>query len=430
MSPDSHTLTASGAPTATSTQPPCRSCGGTHLASLLDLGEMPLADRLLTESMLADPEPRYPLELAFCPDCALVQITCTVPPEDLFCRDYPYYSSFSPALLAHSRNNARALYESRRLDGDSLVVEIASNDGYLLKNFVEWGVPVLGIDPAEGPVRSALEAGVRSWCRFFGPETAEAVIDEHGKADVVIGNNVLAHVADTNGFVASIARVLKDDGVASIEMPYVRDLIDHVEFDTIYHEHLCYFSLTALDRLFRPHGLHLQDVFRLPIHGGSLRIHVGHADAPSAAVTNMLAEERRLGLDTVGFYRDFADRVTALKAETMGLLRRLKADGARIAAYGAAAKGATLINAFGIDAGLVDYVVDRNHHKHGRYMPGMRLPIRPVDALREDAPDYLLLLAWNFADEIMAQQAAFAKQGGRFIVPIPHPRILSGSEEH
>jgi SAM-dependent methyltransferase len=353
-----------------------------------------------------------------------VQILETVPPEVLFCDDYPYYSSFSPALLEHSRENALGLIEARKLTSDSLVVELASNDGYLLKNYVEKGIPVLGIDPAEGPAKAAEEIGVPTQIAFFTVEKAKELADAGQQADVIHGNNVLAHVADTNGFVAGIATLLKPTGVAVIEMPYVVDLIDHREFDTIYHEHLCYFSLTALDKLFRRHGLFINDVKRLPIHGGSLRIFAEKQEATGASVRDMLKTEQDRGVDTAKFYEDFSHRVLGVKDKLLGILEGLKRDGKTIAAYGAAAKGSTLINYMGIGTELIDFVVDRNVHKQGLYMPGQHIPILAPEALMEKKPDYTLLLTWNFKDEILEQQAAYRAQGGQFIVPIPDPVIV------
>ncbi len=410
----------------------CRSCGDTQLAPVLHLGETPLADRLLTESMLTEPEPMFPLTLHYCARCGLVQIAECVAPEQLFCEDYPYYSSFSDALLKHSRDNVVELIERRKLGADSLAVELASNDGYLLKNFVEHGIPVLGIDPADGPAKAAQDAGVETMCTFFTEPLARELVSGGRRADVIIGNNVLAHVPDLNGFVGGIKILLKEDGVAVIEVPYVKDLIDHCEFDTIYHEHLCYFSVTALRHLFARHDLSLNDVRRLPIHGGSLRLFVGHKKEVSPAVEALWDEERAAGVNEVRYYEDFAQRVEQIRVSLWELLRGLKADGRRIAAYGAAAKGATLINYVGIGTELIDFVVDRNTHKQGRFMPGQHLPIHSCETLLSERPDYCLMLAWNFADEIMSQQAAYLDGGGRFIVPVPTPRIIgdgiSGSD--
>ena len=402
----------------------CRSCGHAGLEPVLDLGRTPLADRLVSTAQLAEQEPAYPLEVAFCPQCSLLQITETVPPEVLFCEDYPYYSSFSDVLLRHSRDNVLDLVRRRGLGRQSLAVELASNDGYLLKNYVEAGIPVLGIDPAEGPAREAEKIGIPTLNTFFTADLARQLAAEGWRADVVHGNNVLAHVADTNGFVGGIGTLLRDTGVAVIEVPYVKDLIDHREFDTIYHEHLCYFSVTALDHLFRRHGLYLNEVRRLPIHGGSLRLYVEKVERVGASVEQLLALEAAERVDRIDFYRDFAQRVEHLKAELLVLLGALKADGRSIAAYGAAAKGATLINYVGIGTDLIDFVVDRNVHKQGKYMPGRHIPIFSPDELLAAQPDFVLLLAWNFAAEIMEQQAEYARRGGRFIVPVPVPRIL------
>jgi SAM-dependent methyltransferase len=402
----------------------CRSCGTSGLESFLSLGVQPLADGLLREEDLQRPEPRYPLDVAFCRSCTLVQILHTVPPGELFGHDYPYYSSFSDALLDHSRRNVEARIAERGLGPDNLVVELASNDGYLLQYYQRAGIPVLGIDPAPGPAKAAEERGVPTMVDFFTLDLADKLVAEGKRADVIHGNNVLAHVADTNGFVGGVARLLKPEGVAVIEVPYVRDLIDHCEFDTIYHEHLCYFSVTSLNHLFARHGLFLNRVERLSIHGGSLRLFVEPQERREESVIRLLQEERDLGVTSWDYYRDFAGRVNKVIRSLQTLVGGLKAEGKRIAGYGAAAKGAVLLNATNIGDDVLDFVCDRNVHKQGRYMPGVHVPIVPPARILETMPDYVLLLPWNFKDEILKQQSEYRQRGGKFIVPIPDPVVV------
>ena len=383
-----------------------------------------MANALLSSDQLVNPEPRWTLELVRCLDCALVQITETVPPESMF-SDYAYFSSFSDTMVNHARQIAERLADEKSLDESSQVIEIASNDGYLLQWYARLGIPVLGIEPAQNIAEVAIEEkGIPTIAEFFGSSVANTLADQGKQADVIHANNVLAHVPDLNGVVQGFQSLLKPGGHVVVEAPYLGDLIDHVEFDTIYHEHLCYFSLTALVALFARHGLDIVDVEHLAIHGGSLRIFATHAstEAVGEAVKEMLAAEANW-VHSKEHHDRFASRVEDLRQALTAQLHQLKDEGNRIAVYGASAKGSTLMNYFGIDANLIDYVVDRSTVKQGRYTPGTHLEICDPQRLLEDQPDYCLLLTWNFAEEIMKQQASFRANGGKFIIPIPEVRV-------
>ena len=403
----------------------CRSCGTGNIGLVLDLGVQPLANNLLRTEDLAKPEPRFPLRLGVCQSCWLLQILEIVPPVELF-SEYLYFSSFSESLLRHAREAAERYRQEFALGPGSLVVEIASNDGYLLKNFVAAGVPCLGIEPAANIAKVAREKGIETIVEFFGGELAGKLAGQNRQADLILGNNVFAHVPETNDFAEGIRKLLKPDGIAILEFPYGVDLIEKNEFDTIYHEHVFYFTLAALIPLAERNGLEIWRVERIPIHGGSLRLFLGRkgSRAVEESVPRLLEEEKRNGITSLEYYNGFGQNVVKLKEDLRQLIERLKQSGKTVAAYGASAKGSTLLNFFALDGRSLDFVADLSTYKQGRLTPGTHLPIVAPAALVERMPDYTLLLTWNFAEEILAQQAEYRRLGGRFIIPIPAVQVI------
>jgi len=405
--------------------PPCRSCGARLEHVFADLGSSPLANSYLRAEGLARAEAFYPLTVYVCADCFLVQLPESASPEEIF-SDYAYFSSTSESWLRHARAYVESVSERLGLGGESQVVEIASNDGYLLQWFVERGVPVLGVEPAANVAAEAVERGIPTRVAFFGSETAATLRDEGIAANLVLGNNVLAHVPDLNDFVEGVRILLKREGTATFEFPHLLQLIDHTEFDTIYHEHFSYFSLLAVQQVFARHELEVVDVEELPTHGGSLRLYVRHGGTEPAGerVVELLERERAAGLDGLERYARFEQQVRAVKRDLLELLIGLRRDGAQVVGYGAAAKGNTLLNYCGIRSDLLDYVVDRSPHKQGLFLPGTRLPIHEPERIAETKPDYVLILPWNLRDEIVGQMANVRDWGGRFVVPIPTATVL------
>ena len=402
----------------------CRSCGSADQAPLLSLGATPIANSLCPSAESARTAPRYPLGVMMCRGCALVQLADALPAEAIFTSDYPYFSSYSDELRKHSRLHAERLTDELALGPQSLVVEIGSNDGYLLREFRELGVRVLGIDPSPGPAAVAQADGIETLVEFFGVPVAQRLHRQGVRPDLILANNVMAHVPDLNGFVAGMAALAGPATTIQIENPSVRDLVDKVEFDTIYHEHYCYFSSLAVSRLLGRHGLTLLDVESFPLHGGTLRWTAGRGGRARAGAREALAQESAAGLGTPEYFADFRQHVATLQSSLVELLGRLRAEGARVAAYGAAAKGATLLNSSGVQPGVLEFVADRNVNKQGLFMPGVALEIVSPEQLIADHPDYVLLLAWNFVDEILQQLAPYRAQGGQVIVPVPQLTVV------
>jgi SAM-dependent methyltransferase len=403
----------------------CLGCGRPLPEPFLDLGKAPLANALVRPEHLHIPEARYPLAVAFCDTCSLVQLTHRIPPEQMF-SEYFYVSSYSDTFLAHARDMAQSLIERFQLGPVSRVIEIASNDGYLLQYFQKHGIPVLGVEPAANIAVMATDRGVPTLNRFFGPEVVQDILEQFGQADLIIGNNVLAHVPAINDFLSAVKSCLKPSGAAVFEFPYLRDLLERTEFDTIYHEHVFYFSLVGVKKLGEQAGLDLFDAFRIPIHGGSLRVFLARQLTHSASpnVGAILAEEQAAGLAKPERYASFSQEVATLRRNLLDALYKLRVSGKRGAGYGAPAKGTTLLNYCGIGRDYLEFTVDRSPQKQGLYLPGTQLPIHPPERVRQLKPDYLLILPWNLRDEIMEQMAFIRDWGGQFVIPIPRVALM------
>lgn len=404
----------------------CRSCGSPLQHTFVDLGMSPLANSYLKPEQLGGMEPFYPLHVFVCDRCWLVQLPEFESPEHIF-SDYAYFASYSDTWLDHARNYVEQVTRRFGLNAQSRVVEIASNDGYLLQYFVQRGVPVLGIEPAKNVAEAAVAKGIPTLVRFFGSDLARELAAEGKAADLIVGNNVLAHVPGLNDFVAGLQGALRPRGVITMEFPHLMRLVEGNQFDTIYHEHFSYFSFIAVNAVFARHGLTLFDVDEIPTHGGSLRIYARHAEDRSKPVgpnvENLLAREKAAGMDRIEYYRSFGEKVKETKRRLLDFLIDMKRQGRQVVCYGAPAKGNTLLNYCGVRADFIDYTVDRSPHKQGHFLPGTHIPIYPPDKLRETKPDYLLILPWNLREEIMAQMAHIREWGGKFVVPIPETKV-------
>lgn len=407
----------------------CRFCGQKLEHTFADLGFSPLSNEYLSAEALDQGQTYYPLKVQVCGGCFLVQAALYQRPEQIF-GEYQYFSSYSQSWLQHCKAYVDMIVPRLELDGGSRVLEIACNDGYLLQYFQPYGIPVKGIEPAENVAKAARAKGIEVQCCFFGADTARDIAAADGRYDLVIGNNVLAHVPDINSFVEGLALVLSPEGTITMEFPHLLRLIEHSQFDTIYHEHFHYLSLTTVRRIFQAHGLEIYDVEELETHGGSLRVYAGHQAhvqaGPSAAA--LLEQEERFGLTNIRTYGDFTLQMQKIKLDALRLFTELKQQGARIAAYGAAAKGNTFLNYCGIKHDVIDFVVDSNPHKQGFYLPGSLIPIVGPEVLRERRPDYLLILPWNLTDEIVRSAAYAAEWGCKFIVCIPEVRVFELSQ--
>ena len=408
----------------------CRLCGEALTQSFVDLGMSPLCESYLTRNQLDGMEAYYPLHVMVCSSCFLVQLKEYVSPDDIF-SEYAYFSSYSTSWVEHAKRYCQMIQARLGLGPQSLVVELASNDGYLLQHFHPLGVPVLGIEPAANVAKAARERGVPTLVEFFGTSLAKQLVKEDWQANLIVGNNVLAQVPDLNDFTAGMAHLLSPEGVITLEFPHLERLMAGCQFDTIYHEHFSYFSLVTIERLAARHGLMLFDVEELPTHGGSLRVYLAHEKSSHAvqpAVARLIERERHLGFEDLSTYRAFAEQVKHTKRALLAFLIEAKDAGMRICGYGAPGKGNTLLNYCGIGTDFLDFTVDRSPYKQGRFTPGMHIPIRPVEAIAEVRPELLLILPWNLKDEIVQQMRCIGSWGGRFVVPIPEVTLIDPKE--
>lgn len=407
-------------------QSQCRSCGTTLAHTFVDLGMSPLANSYIKPEQRSRMEPFYPLHVYVCSACLLVQLEQFSSPHDIF-SDYAYFSSFSDSWLAHAKRYVEMIADRFQLGRDSKVVEIASNDGYLLQNFVARGVPVLGVEPAANVAEVAKQKGINTTVAFFGEKTARGLVADGWGADLIIGNNVLAHVPDLNDFVKGLKVLLKPTGLITMEFPHLVKLMEQNQFDTVYHEHFSYFSFLAVEKVFARHGMTLFDVEELPTHGGSLRIYARHAQDSSkpigARAQDLKAREEKAGFGRLDHYLSFGPQVEATKRKLLSFLIAAKQEGKRVVGYGAPAKGNTLLNYCGVRTDLIDYTVDRSPHKQGHFLPGVHIPIHSPEKVRETRPDYLLILPWNLREEVMEQMAFIRDWGGKFVVPIPEVKV-------
>jgi SAM-dependent methyltransferase len=405
----------------------CRLCGAGLKHTLVDLGKSPLCETFLDAAQLDEMEPFFPLHVLVCDTCWLVQLKEYVAPDGIFTDHYPYYSSFSTSWVAHAKRYCEMITARQGLTGASFVVELACNDGYLLQHFPTLGVTnILGVEPTANTAEVAAGKGIPVTVDFFSVRLARKIAAEKGKADLILGNNVLAHVPDLNDFVGGAKELLKQDGVITFEFPHLQNLIEQNQFDTIYHEHFCYFSAIAIEAIAKRHGLVFFDVEEISTHGGSLRIYLAREGAQevSRAVRDLIAREERLGYKTIALYSAYEEKVKETKRKLLAFLIEAKNAGKRIVGYGAPGKGNTLLNYCGIGTDFLDFTVDRNPHKHGRYTPGTHVPILPVEAIDAARPDYILILPWNLQSEIVAQMRHVREWGAKFVAPIPEAKII------